>query len=52
MLLIAAALDDELETAKSLCGELRRIEAEKIKLWQAVCNEKPIGFLGACACGK
>ncbi len=45
MLLIAAALEEELDTARALCRDLERIPAEKIKLWKAVRNEKPIGFL-------
>jgi adenosylhomocysteine nucleosidase len=45
MLMIAAALEEELETAKSLCPDSIRIEAEKIKLWQAVMREKPVCFL-------
>lgn len=45
MLMIAAALQEELETAKSLFPNCIKIEAEKVKLWQAAKREQPICFL-------
>ena len=47
MLMIAAALEEELETAKSLCMDCKKISADKAKLWRAVRNEKPFCFLRA-----
>ena len=45
MLMIAAALEEELETAKSLCADITRIVSEKTKLWRAVRNNTPITFV-------
>ncbi len=45
MLLIAAAMEEELETAKILFPHVEKIQAEKLKLWRAVRREKPIYFL-------
>jgi nucleoside phosphorylase len=47
MLMIAAALEEELETAKSLCTDCRMILAEKAKLWQAVRKGRSFCFLRA-----
>ena len=45
MLMIAAALEEELETAKSLFPESERIQGERLKLWRAVRDGRTIGFL-------
>jgi nucleoside phosphorylase len=45
MLMIAAALEEELETAKSLFPESERIQGEKLKFWQAVRDGRTICFL-------
>jgi adenosylhomocysteine nucleosidase len=45
MLMIAAALEEELEIAKSLCGNIAKIENDKARLWQAVRNNTPILFV-------
>ena len=45
MLMIAAAMEEELETAKELCTDLERIQREKLKLWRAVRKEEPVFFL-------
>jgi adenosylhomocysteine nucleosidase len=45
MLMIAAAMEEELETAKSLCTELGKVRGEKAKLWKAIKNGKTILFL-------
>ena len=45
MLMIVAALEEELETAKSLFPESERIPGEKLKFWKAVRDGKTIGFL-------
>jgi nucleoside phosphorylase len=45
MLMIAAALEEELETAKSLFPESERIQGEKLKLWRAVRDGRTIDFL-------
>jgi nucleoside phosphorylase len=45
MLMIAAALEEELETAKSLCRDVTRIENNKTKLWKAVRNKATISFV-------
>ena len=43
--MIAAALEEELETAKSLCPDSKRIPGEKVKIWQGIRKEEPICFL-------
>ncbi len=45
MLMIAAAMEEELETAKKLCQDLERIQGEKLKLWRAVLKDEPVLFL-------
>lgn len=45
MLMIAAALEDELEPAKRLCTDMKRVAAGKAKLWQARRNGERICFL-------
>ena len=45
MLMLAAALEDELETAKMLCRDLKRIQSDKLKICQAVRKEQPVYFL-------
>lgn len=43
--MIAAALEEELETGKSLCTDISPIESEKTKLWQAVRNSRLLSFV-------
>jgi len=45
MLMIAAALEDELKPAKSLCRELRKFQGEKSRLWQGIRGRDPVCFL-------
>jgi nucleoside phosphorylase len=45
MLMIAAAMEEELETAKELCQDLERIQGEKVKLWRAFRKEEQVFFL-------
>ena len=45
MLMIAAAMDEELEIARLLCRDTERISCEKVKLWQGTRREQPICFL-------
>jgi nucleoside phosphorylase len=45
MLLIAAAMGEELKTGMSLCREKRKMPGRRISLWEARRNEKPIVFL-------
>ncbi len=45
MLMIAAAMEEELETAKVLFPDLERIQGGELKLWRAVRREAPIFFL-------
>jgi nucleoside phosphorylase len=45
MLMIAAALEEELETAKFFCSDVTKIENDKTKLWQAVRNNATVGFV-------
>lgn len=45
MLLIAAALEEELKTGMMLCRDIRRIDSMGISLWQAVRGGKNILFL-------
>jgi|WetSurMetagenome_2_1015567.scaffolds.fasta_scaffold88491_2 nucleoside phosphorylase len=47
MLMIAAALEEELETAKSLCNNLENISAEKTKLWRGALRNETVFFLRA-----
>ena len=47
MFLIAAAMEEELNTAKSLFPCAERTEGEDLKLWQAVRDGKTFGFLKA-----
>jgi adenosylhomocysteine nucleosidase len=47
MLLIAAALEEELETAKSLCLNVEKIAAEKVKIWKGLLQNEPVFFLRA-----
>ena len=45
MLLIAAALQEELNVALSLCEDTRRIRRRGVEYWQAVRNSQAIHFL-------
>jgi nucleoside phosphorylase len=45
MLLIVAALEEELKTGLALCGDPRKIDCKGTKLWQAVRGDKTIRFL-------
>jgi adenosylhomocysteine nucleosidase len=45
MLLIVAALQEELNAGMSLCENPQRIPCRGIDLWQAVLNEKKLSFL-------
>lgn len=45
MLLIAAALEEELDTALALCQVKKKITHGRISLWQADRNDETIGFL-------
>ena len=47
MLLIVAALEEELRTGMALCRDLNKIRGESAGLWQGVRNEKTICFLKA-----
>jgi nucleoside phosphorylase len=48
MLLIAAAMKEELEIGMNLCRELRKIPNDRgVRLWQAMREDKSIGFLKA-----
>jgi nucleoside phosphorylase len=47
MLMIAAALEEELETAKDLCTQVEKIPAEKTKLWKGLLQGEPVLFLRA-----
>ena len=45
MLLVAAALEEELKTGIVLCRQKQQIPHRKISVWQAVRNEQKIAFL-------
>jgi adenosylhomocysteine nucleosidase len=45
MLMIAAALEEELETAKSLCIDITKVEHAKTRLWQGVRNSAALSFV-------
>jgi nucleoside phosphorylase len=45
MLMIAAALEEELETAKSFCRDVKKIEHGKTRLWQGVRNSATLTFV-------
>jgi nucleoside phosphorylase len=45
MLLVAAALEEELKTGMTCCRGIRKISHQGISLWQAVRNENSIYFL-------
>ena len=45
MLLVAAALEEELKTGISLCRQKQQIPHRKISVWQAVRNEQKIAFV-------
>ena len=45
MLLVAAALEEELNTGISLCRQKQHISCRKLTVWQAVRNEQKIAFL-------
>jgi nucleoside phosphorylase len=48
LLLIAAAMKEELEIGMKLCRELRKIPNDQgLHLWQAMREDKSIGFLKA-----
>jgi nucleoside phosphorylase len=47
MLLIAAALEEELRIAMALCRQQKKIPHRSISLWQANRNDKTIGFVKA-----
>ncbi len=47
MLLIAAALEEELNTAKALYPDAARVPADSVKLWRAVRRNEPVYFLRA-----
>ncbi len=48
MLLVAAALDEELKTGLDLCRQKRKLPGMGISVWQAERNGKQIAFLKAC----
>jgi len=45
MLLIAAALEEELDTAKALCRNARKVEGLPLDVWEADCRGEPLRFL-------
>jgi adenosylhomocysteine nucleosidase len=45
MLLIAAALEEELRIAKDLCPGCKRLTARKLRLWQSTAAGRPVIFL-------
>ena len=45
MLMIAAAMEEELEPAKSLCLDLTRFPCERPKFWRATLNRGPVCLL-------
>jgi nucleoside phosphorylase len=45
MLMIAAALEEELETAKSLCRDVAKVEHAKTKLWRGARNLTTLSFV-------
>jgi nucleoside phosphorylase len=45
--MIAAALEEELDIARTLCPDSTRVSADKIKIWQGVRNDRPLYFLKA-----
>jgi nucleoside phosphorylase len=47
MLMIVAAMEEELELARRLCPDAKRVQCETIKLWQATRREEPVCFLKA-----
>ena len=47
MLLVVAALEEELKTGMALCRGLRKAPHRSLSLWQARRNDKTIGFLKA-----
>jgi len=47
MLMIAAALEEELGTAKSLCRRVEKMQCEKAKLWEGILQGRSIVFLRA-----
>jgi adenosylhomocysteine nucleosidase len=47
MLMIAAAMEEELELARQLCPDSKRVQCEKVKLWRATKREQPVCFLKA-----
>jgi adenosylhomocysteine nucleosidase len=47
MLLIAAALEEELKTAMALCRGQKKIPHQSLSLWQAERNDKAVYFLKA-----
>lgn len=45
MLLIAAALEEELKTGLELCRDIRKVDCKGISLWQAIRGDKSVLFL-------
>ncbi len=45
MLLVAAALEEELKTGMALCREIEKIDCKRIHLWHAIRGDKKILFL-------
>jgi nucleoside phosphorylase len=45
MLMITAALEEELETAKSLCRDVKKVETSRTRLWQGERNSAPFSFV-------
>jgi adenosylhomocysteine nucleosidase len=45
MFMIAAALEEELGTAKSLCRDLEKIHGDSTKLWRGVLHRENVTFL-------
>ncbi len=47
MLMIAAALDEELETARSLCVHVEKMAFDRVKLWKGLLGDEPVVLMRA-----
>lgn len=45
MLIVAAALEEELKAGLALCGQTKKIPGSRIRAWQADCKGKKVVFL-------
>ena len=45
MLMVVAALEEELKTGLALCGQTQKIPGSRIRAWQAECSGKKVIFL-------